>query len=134
MCAARAAVRAVPSQHPGRPKMAPIVSVFSSSHPVVTRPHPASLRLLPLLALLCCGLSYPGGAAAQSCLDYRQYLHQAGKLDLPDDALAVAFSGDLAFVAADGAGLQVIDISNPVSPQVIGAVDTPGSASAVSVS
>ena len=43
-------------------------------------------------------------------------------------------SGRLAFVADGGFGLQVIDITNPKSPQIVGSVDTPGDAQDLALS
>ena len=43
-------------------------------------------------------------------------------------------SGSYAYVATGSTGLQVIDISAPSSPEIIGSVDTPGYAYAVYVS
>jgi len=43
-------------------------------------------------------------------------------------------SGTYAYVAASGAGLRVIDISDPITPFEVGSYDTPGKASAVHVS
>jgi len=39
----------------------------------------------------------------------------------------------LAYVAASGAGLQVVDVSSPTAPRIVGAVDTPGNARATAV-
>jgi len=38
------------------------------------------------------------------------------------EAYGVAVSGNYAYVADDGAGLQVIDVSNPASPQRVGGI------------
>ena len=46
----------------------------------------------------------------------------------------MAVSGTHAYVADDYSGLQVIDITNPASPQIVGSVDTPGGAMDVAVS
>jgi len=45
----------------------------------------------------------------------------------------VAIAGSYAYVAAGESGLQVIDITNPTSPQLVGSVDTPGGASGVAI-
>ena len=49
-------------------------------------------------------------------------------------ALSVAFSGNYAYVADLGDGLDVIDISNPSSPTLAGTYNTSGSARDVTVS
>jgi len=72
--------------------------------------------------------------AAADCIDYGDYLHWAGGVDTPDFADGVAVSGTHAYVADWGSGLQVIDITNPASPQIVGSVDTPDYALGVAVS
>ena len=47
-------------------------------------------------------------------------------METPGSAYGVAVSGTHAYVADEEAGLQVIDITNPQSPQIVGSVDTPG--------
>jgi hypothetical protein len=49
-------------------------------------------------------------------------------------AYAVAVAGQYAYVAAGLAGLQVIDVSDPGNPRLVGGLDTPGSAEGVAVS
>jgi hypothetical protein len=56
-----------------------------------------------------------------------------GAYDTPGGAYAVAVAGDLAFVADLGAGLQIINITNPGSPTFVGTYDTPGIAYSVAV-
>jgi hypothetical protein len=48
-------------------------------------------------------------------------------------ARGVAVAGAYAYVADDEHGLQVIDITNPQNPQIVGSADTPGHARAVAV-
>ncbi|MBK9302846.1 MAG: T9SS type A sorting domain-containing protein, partial [bacterium] len=45
-----------------------------------------------------------------------------------------AILGTYAYVADSYSGLQVIDITNPASPQIVGSVNTPGSARGVAIS
>jgi hypothetical protein len=52
----------------------------------------------------------------------------------PGFALHVAVSGKHAYVANHSYGLQVIDITNPQNPEIVGSVDTPGLAQGVAVS
>lgn len=52
---------------------------------------------------------------------------------LDDFVLGVAISGTVAFAAAGGAGLQVVDIANPLAPAVIGAWHSLGMAEGVAV-
>ena len=49
-------------------------------------------------------------------------------------ALGVAVSGNYVYVADGGAGLLVIDVSNPANPQRVGGFDTSGGAVKVAVS
>ncbi|MCL0035657.1 PKD domain-containing protein, partial [Thermodesulfovibrionales bacterium] len=57
-----------------------------------------------------------------------------GSVDTPGRAWGVFISGNYAFVADGGAGLQIIDISNSASPVIVGSVDTPCSALDVYIS
>jgi hypothetical protein len=54
-------------------------------------------------------------------------------VDTPGNAVGVAISGTLAYVADYYCGLQVIDIANPESPRIVGNVDTPGLVHGVAV-
>ena len=57
-----------------------------------------------------------------------------GRYNTPGSAMGVTVSGDYAFVADYGSGLQIIEISDPESPNRVGQYDTPGSAYGVTVS
>jgi len=57
-----------------------------------------------------------------------------GGVDTPGYATGVAISGSYAYVADDIAGLQVIDITDPASPQLVGGVDTLDHAEGVAIS
>jgi len=46
-----------------------------------------------------------------------------GSVETPDDAKSVYVSGNYAYVAADDSGLQVIDIINPESPEIVGSLE-----------
>ena len=89
-------------------------------------------------AFLLCAITVPSiwvpTASAQDCLDYGDYLHWVGAVDTPGDyAWGVAVAGNYAYVSSWGSGLQVIDISVPESPEIVGSVDTPGFANGVAV-
>jgi len=57
-----------------------------------------------------------------------------GRVTVGASALvSVKVIGSLAYVAAGSAGLQIVDVSTPTAPVVIGVVDTPGTASGVAV-
>lgn len=49
-----------------------------------------------------------------------------GAVDLPGEAWDLAVQDGYAYAAVGGAGLRVIDVSNPATPSVVGAVATPG--------
>jgi hypothetical protein len=59
---------------------------------------------------------------------------RVGGYDTSGSALGMAVSGNYAYVADGGAGLQVIDVSNPANPQRVGGYDTSGEARGVAVS
>jgi len=84
--------------------------------------------LVALVGWLCMGV------ASAECIDYGDYLHWVGGADTPGDANRVAVSGNHAYVADRESGLQVIDVTNPASPQIVGSVSMPGSAWGVAVS
>lgn len=48
-----------------------------------------------------------------------------GRTPTPDFAQAIRLVGDLAFLAANQAGLQIIDVHDPAAPITIGSLDTP---------
>ena len=54
-------------------------------------------------------------------------------MDTSGDASGVVVDGDYAYVADDLSGLQVIDVSDPAVPQIVGSVDTPGEALGVDI-
>ncbi|GEP42064.1 carboxypeptidase regulatory-like domain-containing protein [Brevifollis gellanilyticus] len=55
-------------------------------------------------------------------------------VDIPGFANAVAVQGSYAYVAAGASGLQVVDVSDPRNPVIVGSLDTPGNANDVRVS
>ncbi len=62
--------------------------------------------------------------AAASCIDYNDYPHEVGWLRTPSFAYGVAVSGDHAYVANGPAGFQVIDISDPEVPVIVGSLSS----------
>jgi hypothetical protein len=58
---------------------------------------------------------------------------EAGFYDTPGSAIAVAVSGNHAYVADVDNGLRVVNIANPASPAEVGFYNTPGNASGVAV-
>ena len=80
------------------------------------------------LAVLTVTLAYACsfGSAHADCIEYGDYLHVESVVNTPGSALGVAVEGSYAYVADGDSGFQVIDLSNPASPQIVGSVDTPG--------
>jgi len=72
------------------------------------------------------------GLAHSECIDYEDYLRWVGGVDTPGYAHDVVIAGNYAYVA--DSDLQVIDISNPESPQIVGGVVTTGGARGVAIS
>jgi hypothetical protein len=82
------------------------------------------------------GMVYTGIGPRLTVLDATDpdVMHPLGGTGLFGDFVkGVAVSGKLAFVAAGGAGLRVVDIGDPARPMEIGAWDSPGYASGIAV-
>ncbi len=88
---------------------------------VLKRTIAAVLLLIPLVIVSAPSfLVLP--ASAQDCIDYgSDFVHLAGAVDTPGSAYGVAVSGSYAYVADGWSGLQVMDISVPESPSIVGA-------------
>ncbi|MBK7702006.1 MAG: hypothetical protein IPI34_03480 [bacterium] len=86
-----------------------------------------SSRGSAFLVLLAAGLSIPFRAAvADTCLDYGDYIHWAAGAPLPaGEAGGVAVVDGFAYVADGAPGLVVVDVSDPLHPEIRGSVDTP---------
>jgi hypothetical protein len=52
-------------------------------------------------------------------------------LPIPGQANGVDVAGPVAYLAAGAAGLQVVDVSDPAAPHIIGSLDTPGNGNGV---
>jgi len=90
------------------------------------------LALLVLfLAVMNAALADP---AMTDCVDYNEHCGVVGSVSAPDSVRDVVVSGSLAYLAAETAGLLIVDISNPEEPQVIGNATTAGPACGVAVS
>ena len=94
-----------------------------------------SFKKLVVLSLV---LALPLSAVAQDCIDYRDYLRWVGGVATPGGAYGVDVAGTHAYVGSGnpdglGGGLQVVDITNPASPQIVGSVATPGGVYGVAV-
>ncbi len=80
---------------------------------------------LALSLLLAPGAAWPAWA---TCLDYGDYAHRAGWAPLPGAVWDVASFGPLT-LAADAAGLHLLDLSLPQEPQILGEYPLPGARS-----
>ncbi|MCP4123779.1 MAG: hypothetical protein GY751_18680, partial [Bacteroidetes bacterium] len=80
------------------------------------------------------GTGFDENTRASMFIDYGNRKAIIGSVDTPGHAHDVTVSNGIAFVADWDGGLQVIEISNSVTPEIIGSVDTPGAASGVTVS
>ena len=65
-----------------------------------------------------------GGAAADDCVDYTDYLHTLGTSQSPTNPRDLAVAGDLAFLPDDDATLHVIDLADPANPHPVGQLAT----------
>ena len=75
------------------------------------------------MAILISALMFdPGGTRAEDCVHLGDWMHGVGSVDTPGGALAVAVEGPFAYVADLTFGLQVIDISDPLAPAIVGNV------------
>jgi hypothetical protein len=73
------------------------------------------------------------GRSAPVTLTFKPTPAALGAVDLASMSWDVDVRGNLAYVAAGTAGLQVLDVSNPSAPVVIATLDTPGDARKLSV-
>jgi hypothetical protein len=67
-----------------------------------------------VLALVACACATQ--LASAQCIDYREYLHGLGGMELPGYATGVALYGSFACVADGGAGFLVIACADPEQP------------------
>jgi hypothetical protein len=70
-------------------------------------------------------LILPSIVVAQDCIDYGgDQIHWVGGVDTPGEAQGMVVSGNYSYVADGESGLQVVDISDPVNPEIVSSVDT----------
>ncbi len=69
---------------------------------------------MTLVTILCAGSVH-----ADPCVDYAEYMHLVGVADL--HGLGVKVVNDHAYVARAGSGLQIVDVSDPDRPHILGA-------------
>ena len=78
-----------------------------------------AVNLAGLAVVLCCA------SVNANCIDYGDYLHWLGSVQTPASiADGVTVSGNYAYVTVDLSGLQIIDITDPRTPRIVGSVDT----------
>ena len=63
-------------------------------------------------------------ACTWSTLPIRRIRASSGSFDTPGNAVAVAVSGNYAYIADSDSGLQVIDITDPAAPTSVGSHDS----------
>ncbi|MCA1732531.1 MAG: hypothetical protein LC732_02895, partial [Acidobacteria bacterium] len=119
--------------NPGAPRQIGTSSVGGASNTIFH----ALIALDPNL-LIAISPSKPGGAGRDVTVLDRSNptaLSVLGQLDVPDfDALDGAVYGTTLYLVGADAGVAIVDISNPSSPQHLATIDTPGIARAVAVS
>lgn len=91
-----------------------------------------SLVILSLLASLQVGPQISRADAA--CTDYSGFPREIAAVEIPGAARDIVLDGTRAYVAADVAGLQIMDVTDPAAMVVLGSVLTPGPALGVGVS
>jgi hypothetical protein len=75
------------------------------------------------------------GSVRGASIDYASYLHWVGGVGMNFEPFGIAISGAQAYVVGGSPdGLQVVDLTNPANPQVVGSVDTPWAGQGVAVS
>jgi hypothetical protein len=99
----------------------PTVSLRSLVH--LTRP-PCLALILALLLFAVGGLA--ADAPDDSCLFYSSFIQWLGGLDATDLAQDVAVQGSYAYVAERTSRLEIVDLSDPESPSLLGSVVTEG--------
>jgi hypothetical protein len=73
-------------------------------------------------ALVAAALFAAGPAAALDCVDYELEPHTITTWNSPGNAWGVAPYGDTMVVVADNTAIEVVDVSNPALPAVLGTV------------
>ncbi|MCK4414875.1 MAG: T9SS type A sorting domain-containing protein [Candidatus Eisenbacteria sp.] len=84
------------------------------------RGHPGLVGAILLLAVL----ATLGSAelARGDCIDYSDYLHWVGGVETPDRPIDVSVAGSYAYVADRESGLQIVDVSDPRVPEIVGSI------------
>ena len=94
-------------------------------HFLTLKPGAGTARAAFMVVALALGLLlYPCTTHGQ-CIDYGNHLQWVGGVETPGDAYGLAVSGSYAYIADADSGLQVVDLSNPAAPVIVGGVNTP---------
>ena len=73
-------------------------------------------RLVAVLALIALPLT----AGANDCLDYSRHFHWANHVDTPNHPYDGALVGDHLYVADGSSGVRIVDVSDPLRPELVG--------------
>ncbi len=100
-----------------------------------------TLLVLPATLLLAARTSAPPALPTHAYAPPSNSAHLAdevtiewvGSVDTPGTANDIAIVGDYAYVADRESGLQVIDISTPITPTIVGSLDFPETALSIEV-
>ncbi len=92
------------------------------------------MKLFILLILFCIILFSCITEPDNDIQEFNPKLSLIASVELPGNSWGIYVSDSYAYVASKEEGLYVIDISDPVSPEIVGSVDTPENAINVYVS
>src|SRR5512137_1778357 len=81
----------------------------------------ANISHIIFISIAICLLIIPGRAAAQALT-----LEHLVSYALPDGAFGVTIDGNIAYIANDFAGIELLDITDPYNPSILGSYPVPG--------
>jgi hypothetical protein len=85
---------------------------------------PRKFSRVSIIALI---LLAPTAARAVDCVDYQDYIHLTGCVELPAPAHDLALANGLLY-SVDERGLRIFDLADPESPSLLGELSIPGAA------
>ncbi len=86
---------------------------------------------LCLALLVASSVDHP---VAAGCADYDEFIRCVGGLSTQGDIHDIAISGSVAYLAAWSSGVQVVDLTDPQNPLVVGSVPIPDQTTSIAVS